>query len=85
MACHRDPDGLSPRAKAAHRLLDGSLRDSLFCAFFAAGFFLFIVVSWDFMGDELGMNRSSFSLGLALKTPLGRNMVVRLELFWIVS
>jgi len=31
-----------------------------------------------------GTNRGSFSLGLALKTPLGRNKVVRLGLFCIV-
>jgi len=30
------------------------------------------------------MNRGSFRLGLALKTPIGRNKVVRLGLFWIV-
>jgi len=30
------------------------------------------------------MIRGSFRLGLALKTPLGRNRVVRLGLFWVV-
>jgi len=39
---------------------------SLFRMFFVAGFFLFIVLSWDLFGDELWMNRCSFSLGLAL-------------------
>jgi len=45
---------------------------------------LFIALAWDFFGNCLGMNRGSFSLGLALKTPLGRNKVVRLGLFWIL-
>ena len=33
---------------------------------------------------ELGTNRGRFSLSLALKTPLERNNVDRLGLFWIV-
>ena len=44
---------------------------------------VFIALSWDFFGGFLGTNRGSFSLGLALKTPLGRKKVVRLELFLI--
>jgi len=66
---------------------DGWLsRGSLFACFHGQPFFLFIALSWDFFGGfggEGGTNRESFRLGLALKTPLGRNKVVRLGLFWI--
>ena len=48
-------------------------------------FFLLIALSWNFCGCFLGgTNRGSFSLGLALKTPLERNKVVRLCLFWFL-
>ena len=36
------------------------------------------------LGGQGGTNRGRFSLDLSLKTPLGRNKVVRLGLFWIV-
>jgi len=41
----------------------------------------FLGVLW---GGLLKGNRGSFRLGLALKTPLGRNKVIKLGLFWIV-
>ena len=51
---------------------------------FVAGLFpiycYFLGLLWGFEG----MNRGSFRLGLALKTPLGRNNVIRLGLFWVV-
>jgi len=46
---------------------------------FAARFqFLYIAFFWGFLGGELKTNGGRFSLGLALKTPLGRSKVVRL-------
>jgi len=47
-------------------------------------FFYLLLFLGTFLGGFLETNRVSLSLGLALKTPLGRNKVVRLALFWII-
>jgi len=65
-------------AMASRRLADGGCAVALLRVFAAGFLFLFNVFSWDFFGGFLESIRDSFRLGLALRTPLGRNKVVRL-------
>ena len=84
MVSRRDPNGLSRGATAGCRCPNELSHGSLFRIFSRPTFFLFIALSWEFFGGFGGTNRSSFSLGLALKAPFERNKVVRLGLFWVV-
>ena len=68
---------------ASSHLADGRRSLPLLRVFAAGLLFLFNVLSWD-LGGFLENIRGSFRLGLAHKTPLGRNKVVRLGLFWVV-
>ena len=57
----------------------------LFRVFAAASFSYLMFLLWTSLGGFLESIRGSFRLGLALKTPLGKNKkVVKLGLFWVV-
>jgi len=50
----------------------------------SASFSYLMVFPTTSLGGLLEKNKGSFRLGLAVKTQLGRNKVVRLGLFWVV-
>jgi len=73
---------LQEQSQPARAKLATAVAPLLLLRVFAAGLlFLFNVLSWDFFGGFLESIRGSFRSGLALKTPLGRNKVVRLGLY----
>jgi len=56
----------------------------LFRVFTTASFYYLMFLLWTSLGGFLESFGVRFRLGLALKTPLGINKVVRLGLFWVV-
>jgi len=55
-----------------------------FACFYGRPFSYLLLFLGSSLGGFEGTNRGSFRLGLALKTPIGRNKVVRLGFFWVV-